>query len=72
MNKIVKLDSGRLRVTLTQSLTDEKGQPAGTRTFDEEFDTVLSATGRGADTAGLALNLAGVTPTLKGTTFLLH
>jgi hypothetical protein len=66
VTKIARLDSGRLLVTLLQNVVDENGHVTSTRTFDEEFDTVLSATGRGADTAGLNLSLAGVVATTKG------
>jgi pyruvate/2-oxoglutarate dehydrogenase complex dihydrolipoamide dehydrogenase (E3) component len=60
------LDSGRLLITMTQNIVDENGKLVSSRVFDEEFDTVLSATGRGADTAGLTLDKAGVNCTVKG------
>jgi thioredoxin reductase (NADPH) len=57
IQKIVKREDGRLNVTIKQ----------GDNIYDEIYDTVLYATGRMSDTAGLDLQSAGVTPTSKGT-----
>lgn len=55
--ELVKLDNGKIQVTLTRS---------GEADLVEEYDTVLYATGREADTKGLGLENAGVTVTDKG------
>lgn len=55
---ISKLESGKLEVTLQST----KGEPD----IIDQFDTVLYATGRYADTAGLNLEAAGVTADASG------
>lgn len=59
MESIIKLDSGRLLVTFQNVMTKE--------TSTEEFDTVLYATGRHADTSKLGLAAAGVKTSEWGT-----
>lgn len=59
VQSISKLDSGRLLVTFEKVTTKE--------TYTEEYDTVLYATGRHADTAKLGLPAVGVQTTEWGT-----
>jgi len=56
VSKIVKRNDEKLIVTIKQ----------GDKEFDDIYDTVVYATGRGADTAGLNLNSAGVVTTTRG------
>ena len=58
MSKIEKQANGKLKVTWTTS----SGGPGG----EDEFDTVLAAVGRYADTKSLGLDKAGVTVDKKG------
>jgi len=59
VTKIERLPSGKLNVSFINLHTKE--------TQSEEFDTVLYATGRGADTKGLNISSTGVKITDKGT-----
>jgi len=65
VNKIVKNEkSGKLVVTLTAPNPKDKKE---IRVWDEEFDTVIYATGRYADTPLLNVSSAGVVATNRGT-----
>lgn len=62
--KIEKLEDGRLRVTWTNRVDGSE--------HSDVFDTVLSATGRYADTASLNLDSAGVVTTSSGKVPAIH
>eukprot|EP00494_Astrolonche_serrata_P029904 UN30171 len=64
-SKIEKLKTGKLKVTYIETRTDKDGKATKT-TKTDEFDTVLFATGRSADTTGLGLDKAGVKTNKKG------
>jgi len=64
--KIEKLENGRLKVTYKQKLGDPNALIAKVKVVEEEYDTVMFATGRYADTAGLNLEAAGVVTAKNG------